>query len=321
MRLDAGAQAVYRAMLADPQLGVEQLAESLSLSTQQIRDHLNTLADYALLRPDGADPVRLRPANPRVGLARALADAEAGLQRQFAQVSELRSLMESVLAQLDERRNVVEIVRHEGIGEVRDRLEQLSLAARHECVSLNPGRAHRPDAMSASKPLNQQALERGLAIKCIYQSAFVNDPGTLAYARWLTELGGETRTLPEVPTRMVIVDAQVALVPMSADDQDAGALEIANPVLVAMLRAYFEHLWYEAEPFGVVQRRDPGVEHALTRHLLELLSHGATDEAAGRKLGMSARTVRRLMAAAMEELGAGSRFQAGVEATRRGWLT
>ncbi len=320
MQLDTGAQAVYRAMLAEPDLGVEQLATRLSLSTNEIRDHLDTLADYALLTPDAADPLRLRPSSPRVGLARALGEAEATLQRQFAQVGELRSLMETALEQLEGRRNAVQIVVHEGIDEVRNRLEELSLKARKECVSLNPGRAHRPSAMAASKPLNQQALERGVAIKCIYQSAFVHDAGTLAYARWLTGLGGAARTMPEVAIRMVIVDSAVALIPMDEEDQDAGALEVANPVLVAMLRSHFEHLWYEAEPFGEVHRREPAVEDATTAHLIRLLAGGMTDEAAGRKLGLSARTVRRLMAAAMHELGADSRFQAGVEAARRGWL-
>lgn len=320
MELDAGAQAVYRAMLAEPELGVDQLAARLSLSAKEIRGHLNTLADYALLTPDAAHPLRLRPASPRVGLARALGEAEAALQRQFTHIGDLRSLMVSALEQLEARRNAVQIVHHEGIDEVRLRLEELSLRARRECVSLNPGRAHRPSAMAASKPLNQQALERGVAIKCIYQSAFVHDAGTLAYARWLTGLGGAARTLPEVAIRMIIVDCDVALIPMDENDQDAGALEVANPVLVAMLRSHFEHLWYEAEPFGEVHRREPAVEDATTRHLFRLLASGMTDEAAGRKLGLSARTVRRLMAAAMHELGADSRFQAGVEAARRGWL-
>ena len=38
------------------------------------------------------------------------------------------------------------------------------------------------------------------------------------------------------------------------------------------------------------------------------------------KLGLSLRTVRRRVADLMTELGADSRFQAGVEAARRGWL-
>ena len=50
------------------------------------------------------------------------------------------------------------------------------------------------------------------------------------------------------------------------------------------------------------------------RHHLEILKQIA------RTLGISLRTTRRRVAALMAELGADSRFQAGVEAVRRGWL-
>ena len=47
---------------------------------------------------------------------------------------------------------------------------------------------------------------------------------------------------------------------------------------------------------------------------------GAKDEQIARKLDLSLRTVRRRIAALMTELGVDTRFQAGVEAARRGWL-
>jgi len=45
-----------------------------------------------------------------------------------------------------------------------------------------------------------------------------------------------------------------------------------------------------------------------------------TDEMVARKLGVSVRTVRRMASELMAELGARSRFQAGVRASERGWL-
>jgi DNA-binding NarL/FixJ family response regulator len=54
--------------------------------------------------------------------------------------------------------------------------------------------------------------------------------------------------------------------------------------------------------------------------LLLELAGGAKDEQIARALGMSVRTVRRRVADLMDELGADSRFQAGVEAVRRGWI-
>ena len=54
--------------------------------------------------------------------------------------------------------------------------------------------------------------------------------------------------------------------------------------------------------------------------VLRLAGQGVPDEMIARQLGVSVRTVRSRFADAMAELGAQSRFQAGVEASRRGWL-
>jgi len=39
--------------------------------------------------------------------------------------------------------------------------------------------------MEASKPLDQLTLERGIAVRSIYQVSFRNDPATLQYVEWL----------------------------------------------------------------------------------------------------------------------------------------
>ena len=56
------------------------------------------------------------------------------------------------------------------------------------------------------------------------------------------------------------------------------------------------------------------------RMLLGLLAAGLTDEAIGRQLGWHPRTVQRHVRRLMTELGAQTRFQAGLQAARRGWL-
>jgi DNA-binding NarL/FixJ family response regulator len=67
-----------------------------------------------------------------------------------------------------------------------------------------------------------------------------------------------------------------------------------------------------------------GPGHRLTeeerKRTLELLALGGKDEAVARHLGVSLRTVRRRVADLLEELGATTRFQAGMEAVRRGWI-
>ncbi|MBW1598593.1 response regulator transcription factor [Streptomyces sp. JJ38] len=51
-----------------------------------------------------------------------------------------------------------------------------------------------------------------------------------------------------------------------------------------------------------------------------MLVRGLTDRAVARRLGLSERTVRRMVAHLMDRLGAASRFEAGARAVERGWL-
>jgi DNA-binding NarL/FixJ family response regulator len=88
--------------------------------------------------------------------------------------------------------------------------------------------------------------------------------------------------------------------------------------IVAALTMWFESLWDRAAPMPELEggRMSPDGR----QFLLEQLMAGATDEVIARKLGIGLRTVRRRIAALMSELGVDTRFQAGVEAVRRGWL-
>lgn len=56
------------------------------------------------------------------------------------------------------------------------------------------------------------------------------------------------------------------------------------------------------------------------RPVIEQLLTGATDTTASQRLGLSPRTFSRRVSELLDNLRAESRFQAGVEAARRGWL-
>ncbi|MGW4381014.1 response regulator transcription factor [Kitasatospora sp. NPDC004531] len=58
----------------------------------------------------------------------------------------------------------------------------------------------------------------------------------------------------------------------------------------------------------------------MERQLLVLLAQGLTDAAAAKRLSVSVRTERRMVAELMHRLGASSRFDAGVRAARRRWI-
>ncbi|KDN81973.1 hypothetical protein KCH_62900 [Kitasatospora cheerisanensis KCTC 2395] len=318
--LNALTESVYRTLLAEPDRGVEQIAAKLHLSEAEVREALDELLELTLLRP-ASDSRNLRAVSPEVGLTRLLAHNQNQLLHRQQQLESARTAIAALSAEyLDRRLDDEMVLRLDSLDAVRDRLEELAATAQEECLSLMRGGAVRPDSIQAGKHPNQLALERGVAIRSIFQESFRNDPDTLRYARWLADLGGMTRTVPLLPMRLVIVDRSIALIPSDPADGRRGALELHGAALIQPLCALFEELWRNGSDFGQPAARDDQDLTGSERALLQLLGQGHTDESASRKLGLSLRTVRRMMKDLMDRLGAESRFQAGAQAVRKEWL-
>lgn len=317
--LSAQHETVYRAMLQRPDLNVAGLADYLGVPPGQVREALDVLADLALIRLDsGGDSARA--VRPQAGLIALLAKVEADVAVRQRQVEATRAAITAIAAAHEGHEQEVQGRALDGLDAVRERLIELAHHARSECLSFTTGRGQRPDTMEAEGSLNQVALGRGVLIRNVYQDSFRNDPATLAHARWMASLGSQSRTAPTLPMRMVIVDRELALVPVDPNDPVRGALELRSPGVVTGLVALFEQVWHAARPFGDEVSQDEQGLTAQERELLRLLAAGNTDESAARKLAISLRSVQRMMTSLSERLESESRFQAGVQATRRGWV-
>jgi DNA-binding NarL/FixJ family response regulator len=90
--------------------------------------------------------------------------------------------------------------------------------------------------------------------------------------------------------------------------------------VIAWVVATFEQLWAEASPLEeVINKQHDETELDQTRAaILRLMAEGEKDEAISRRLSISVRTCRRHIADYMVQVGASSRFQAGVIAARAG---
>ncbi|MFJ5923027.1 LuxR C-terminal-related transcriptional regulator [Kitasatospora sp. NPDC092948] len=320
--LDAFGEAVYRAMLLHPDLDTGGLAAHLDSTETEVCAALDRLADLALTRPTSCG-TRWRAVNPERGLAALLAHQEAEAARRQREMERSRAAMAGLIAEYaslhapGEQRGIEMLA---SLDQVRDRLIQLASDATAEVLSFAPGGPQPAQVMEASRALDQETLERGVRMRTVYQDSVRNDPTTVQYARWLHGLGGAVRTAPTLPLRMIVVDNATAIVPMDPEDPRKGAVLLQSPGVVAALRALFDQVWDHARPLGEPDRRDP---HGLTgqeRELLRLLAEGLTDERAGQRLGVSLRTVRRMMADLMVRMDARSRFQAGIQVAALGWL-
>lgn len=160
------------------------------------------------------------------------------------------------------------------------------------------------------------ALGQGRRARGIYPVRALHQARSVLTDRAAT--GEEIRLLPDVPSRLAIVGETRALLPEFPGVANERALVLRDAGLVAHLKLYFEEMWEQAVALPVFEARD--VRGEARRLLLSELADGARDEQIARKLGIGLRTVRRRIAQVMLELGAESRFQAGVEAVRRGWI-
>ena len=306
-------------MIDDPSLAVAGLAERLAIDVSDVRTALAELADLALIRLDPTTE-SARIVRPTVALTALLNRIERDVAIRQRQIEATRETIAAIAAVHGTNERLEETRRIDGLDAVRDRLGELALQVDSECLSFTTGGAQANDTISAEKSPNQLALERGVVMRNVYQESFRNDPATLAHARWMAGLGGQSRTVPTLPMRMVIVDRQIALVPIDPTSPGDGALEVHGPGLVAGLVALFERVWESGTWFGDRPSADSNGLQPQERAVLQLLAAGHTDESAARNLAMSVRSLQRMTAAITERLGSASRFQAGVEASRRGWI-
>lgn len=317
-------EAVYRGMLADPSGGVAELCASLGLTETQVRSGLDRLVDLDLLRPSRDSPGALRAVSPDLGLELLLRRQEEDLARRQAELARSKAAAVRVVSEFADLRPNTEVDGAErlvGMDAIQSRLEELAHGLAREFTAILPGAALSEASLEASRPLDRRALGRGIEMRSVYQDSARNDPATLAYARWLTEEGGQVRTSPLLPPRLLIFDAKVAVVPIDPANSRLGALCTRAPGIVASLLTLFEQTWDSAVPLGADRPRPTASKPTAGElELLKLLASGMTDEAAGKRLGVSLRTIRRQMSALMERLHASSRFEAGLKAAQQGWL-
>jgi DNA-binding CsgD family transcriptional regulator len=158
-----------------------------------------------------------------------------------------------------------------------------------------------------------QALERGCRLRGIYHPGFDSD--RLAELALFAEKGEQSRTAP-VPMKLILVDAQVALIPSMRSyypGQELRASITRHPMLVEALQWLFETVWDASVPIVTsgFSENDP-----RRQMLISLLMTGSTDSAIATQLGINVRSVRRWIAELMDELGVTTRLQLGAALVR-----
>ncbi|MFJ9448109.1 LuxR C-terminal-related transcriptional regulator [Kitasatospora sp. NPDC101235] len=168
------------------------------------------------------------------------------------------------------------------------------------------------------------ALKRGVRCSVVYGAQVLGDARGWEAVRTSIELGEHARAFPGVPLNLGICDDRFAVVSAPARGSNSRHnIVVQRSDLLYGLIDLFESFWQMAVPLSA--RGGPGSEAGPgptteARQLLTYLSGGLTDAAIARELGVSERTVARRITRLQEVLGARTRFQLGIQATRRGWI-
>ncbi|MGZ4592364.1 MAG: hypothetical protein ACXV3C_00740 [Actinomycetes bacterium] len=316
--LDDDAETLYRALLRNPDRDASWLAAHLERKPDDVADELDRLVKIGLAKRHGQTFVAGAPATTlyplvsaelvdldgrraqldavRTNLASFAADHFVGRSRSWAEVPfELLSDAESFVA-----------------------VEDLQRSTRGEVVSCHPAIDIDVDSPSYTDLLRRQ-LAAGRPMRGLYPSDIVDDPARLTYVRNWANAGEQVRVTTKLPPSMAVFGGQVALVSSAwGGGATSGSILVRAPALVSLVADLFERHWERAAPLRSAAAPDGVREERM--EILEGLMLGAKDETIARQLGVSLRTVRRRVADLMDELGAATRFQAGMEAVRRGLL-
>lgn len=185
-------------------------------------------------------------------------------------------------------------------------------------------------APPASESGTGLAVARGVRVRHIFAREGLDLPGRMAAVGELAGAGMGVRVHPAVPTKLMVIDRRLAILPPSpAADPLESAAVLHDGLLVNALVPLFEMLWDSAVPLGAVPAAPAVTQHAGDaasgptddeRALIAMLASGLKDEAIARQLDVHVHTARRRITALVERLDATTRFQAGLQAARRGWL-
>lgn len=324
--LDEMCGAVYQSLLFAPG-GVtpDRIAVDLRVPVARVHEGLARLRKLGLACPYGEQNGEYRAVSPAVGFAPLIARAEAEAAAQARAVAAARAHVEELAVRFGRGPyprggdSPVLLGATEAWEAVQQVAEDVTVCVRvFAAAGAAPGLP--TDVYDPAHRLAVRAVERGAEVRLIVLDSVRSAPDVLEGVRWMRSCGVAVRTVPALPAWMFVVDDAYTLMALDPADHRAGAIASRAPGPMAAARDLFDRRWAVSRCLD--EDLPAGGERPTPQQseILRLLAEGAKDEAAARSLGVSTRTVRRLIADVGVRLGAESRFQIAVRAAERGWL-
>ncbi|MFI2779511.1 helix-turn-helix domain-containing protein [Streptomyces sp. ALB3] len=317
--LDERQEAAYRALVAAGAAQLSDLARRLSLPEADTERALRRLEQQGLVAQSSSRADRWVAAPPGVALGALLTQ-----QRHELEQAELASavLAEEYRAEAAEPavHDLVEVVT--GASAVAHRFHQLQLGATTEVCALVTGK---PIAVTGMENESEErAAMRGVSYRVVVERDVLALPSGIVELSAALSRDEQCRVVDRVPTKLVVADSALAMVPLTGRAAEPAALVIHASGLLESLMGLFEAVWRDAMPLrlgggGISEQNGPGAD-PTDLEILSLLLAGLTDASVAKQLDLGLRTVQRRVKGLMELTGVTTRLQLGWHAYERGWV-
>lgn len=304
---------LYRALLRAPGSTLAELAAVTDVGMARVRQAVTRLEQSGLLSRRPGTPSRYVPAPPDVSVGALIAQRQDELNR-------AKAVAEGLVADFhrgtryEYTSQVLEII--SGPRAINQRAVQLMRSAEREVMVFDKP----PYVGPRDNPDELDCLARRVRWRAIYSTESLAEPGQLTTISHFRSAGEQARFSPLVPTKLVIADRRLALLPLTIEEprRDQEAILVHPSSLLSMVTMHFDSVWERAIPFDqyTSERTVPEPGDRPDQQLLQLLAAGRKDEAIARQLDVSLRTARRWISRIMADRGVTTRFQLGLIVAR-----
>ncbi len=319
LELEEWMNAVYELAVRNPAITRARLVAS-AIPPAIIELTTRELMSRGLLRPGGA-PDSWEATPPDIALPAMAARLDRRAAKARAAAPDLARVFRDVRSRSDSDESF-EVHNLRTLQELHNATSTVVAGATRELRMLRDASPRTAFEFALDLSVHRQRLVGSdgtpVRLRTTYDSQVLQLPraGEVLQAR--AEAGEECRFMSGIPFSLIVADDAAAVVDLTSyDSSGMGSLLVKDRRLVLGLASLVESYWSLATPLS----SDRQVEmDRRTRLLLSLMAAGATDATIAEQVGISQRTVERTVRALMHQLGAKTRFQAGVQAARRGWL-
>ncbi len=232
----------YEGLLSAGTVTARQLAALTGITRGRIYEVLHGLLRKGAALEGGGKIKAFMAVEPSVAAAnllderrQALASLEADVESLVEELEETRTMSEGVP-------ELIEHLHHRAT--IERRYDQLLAEAEREVLAF----VRQPYILSGPP---YPTAGRGVSVRVVYESDIVRRKENLPEIRRLMSLGEQSRHVPELPTRLVIFDRRITLLPFQEPlgrGTGGSSLIVRHEGLSALGVSAFERIWERAEP-------------------------------------------------------------------------